>query len=142
MYALIVNDKIERYPYSLGEYSQDNPQVSLPSEITTQLLTELGLISVSETPAPNHDPVTQYLKEGTPQKRSGVWCQVWSVQDRPQDEIDEIRRNKLESVVQQRARAYRNEADPIFFKAQRGEATMEEWQSKIEEIKTKYPKPT
>jgi hypothetical protein len=40
----------------------------------------------------------------------------------------------------QRAAAYAAESDPLFFKAQRGEATMEEWQSKVAEIKAKYPK--
>ena len=33
-----------------------------------------------------------------------------------------------------RRQAYINEADPLFFRAQRGEATMEEWQAKIAEI--------
>lgn len=41
-----------------------------------------------------------------------------------------------------REEAYRNEADPIFFKAQRGEATNEEWLAKVEEIRTRYPEPT
>lgn len=36
---------------------------------------------------------------------------------------------------------YQNEADPIFFMAQRGEATMEEWEAKIAEIKARYPYP-
>lgn len=36
--------------------------------------------------------------------------------------------------------AYINEADPLFFKAQRGEATMEEWNAKIAEIKARFPK--
>jgi hypothetical protein len=40
----------------------------------------------------------------------------------------------------QRAAAYVAESDPLFFKAQRGEATMEEWQAKVAEIKTRYPK--
>jgi hypothetical protein len=39
-----------------------------------------------------------------------------------------------------RRAAYINEADPLFFKAQRGEATMAEWQAKVAEIKTRYPK--
>lgn len=38
--------------------------------------------------------------------------------------------------------AYQNEADPIFFMAQRGEATMEEWQAKVAQIKAQYPYPT
>lgn len=39
-----------------------------------------------------------------------------------------------------RRAAYVSEADPLFFKAQRGEVTMEEWQAKVAEIKTRYPK--
>ena len=48
------------------------------------------------------------------------------------------------SVEQQqtaRATAYRNEADPLFFKAQRGETTEQEWLDKIEEIRARYPYP-
>lgn len=40
-----------------------------------------------------------------------------------------------------RAEAYRTESDPIFFMAQRGEATMEEWTGKVTEIKARYPYP-
>jgi hypothetical protein len=39
-----------------------------------------------------------------------------------------------------RSQAYREESDPLFFKAQRGEATMDEWLAKIKEIKDRYPK--
>ena len=41
-----------------------------------------------------------------------------------------------------RATAYRVEADPLFFKAQRGEATMAEWLALVAEIKMRYPYPT
>lgn len=40
-----------------------------------------------------------------------------------------------------RAAAYRTEADPLFFKSQRGECSVEEWQAKIAEIRARYPKP-
>ena len=39
----------------------------------------------------------------------------------------------------QRKAMYKLEADSIFFKAQRGEATMEEWLAKVAEIKERYP---
>ena len=41
-----------------------------------------------------------------------------------------------------RAEAYRQEADPLFFKAQRGEATVEEWLALVAEIKVRYPYPS
>jgi len=43
-------------------------------------------------------------------------------------------------ATENRRTAYIVEADPLFFKAQRGEATMEEWQAKVAEIKTRFPK--
>lgn len=42
--------------------------------------------------------------------------------------------------AQLRANAYRNEADPIFFKYQRGEIEREVWLNKVQEIKSRYPK--
>ena len=42
---------------------------------------------------------------------------------------------------QARAAAYRAEADPLFFKSQRGEATTAEWEAKVAEIKARYPYP-
>lgn len=38
-----------------------------------------------------------------------------------------------------RSKAYAAESDPLFFKAQRGEATTDQWISKVLEIKTRYP---
>jgi hypothetical protein len=43
-------------------------------------------------------------------------------------------------ATENRRAAYIAEADPLFFKAQRGEATMEEWQAKVAEIKIRFPK--
>ena len=40
-----------------------------------------------------------------------------------------------------RASAYRSESDPLFFKAQRGEATTDEWTAKVAEIKARFPYP-
>jgi hypothetical protein len=46
------------------------------------------------------------------------------------------------SARQARAAAYASEADPLFFKAQRGEATIEEWQSTVADIRARFPYPT
>ena len=39
----------------------------------------------------------------------------------------------------QRAAAYAAETDSLFFKSQRGEATVQEWQDKVAEIKARFP---
>jgi hypothetical protein len=47
---------------------------------------------------------------------------------------------KAEQEANRKA-AYQQEADPLFFMSQRGEATVEEWQAKVAEIKARYPYP-
>ena len=44
-----------------------------------------------------------------------------------------------EEQADKRRVAYEKEADPLFFLIQRGEATQEEWQAKIAEIKERHP---
>jgi hypothetical protein len=46
----------------------------------------------------------------------------------------------IQRIEANRRAAYIAEADPLFFKAQRGEATTQEWQDKVAEIKARYPK--
>lgn len=73
---------------------------------------------------------------------------VWQDQNQPQPSDAEIeaeveRLTALEPAriaTNNRRSAYIAEADPLFFKAQRGEATMEEWQAKVAEIKARFPK--
>jgi hypothetical protein len=69
------------------------------------------------------------------------------ITERPpnQDELDEIEKQKLilleelpKQIEMQRKAAYQNEADPLFFKAQRGEIPLSDWLAKVEEIKQRY----
>jgi hypothetical protein len=41
-----------------------------------------------------------------------------------------------------RQAAYASESDPLFFMSQRSEATLEEWQAKVAEIKARFPYPS
>lgn len=47
----------------------------------------------------------------------------------------------LEQQQAARASAYSLEADPLFFQAQRGKATQQEWLDKIAEIEARFPYP-
>ena len=58
------------------------------------------------------------------------------------EEIAAITAPPSKSIQKENRRfAYLAEADPLFFKAQRGEVLIEDWQAKIEEIKVRYPYP-
>lgn len=49
-------------------------------------------------------------------------------------------KQKNDSAIRARLSAYREESDPIFFMAQRGECDIKQWQEKIQEIKKRHPK--
>jgi len=75
-----------------------------------------GLTWLSDTPKP------------TQAELDAAWSQVQYEQQRA--EIETQRRN-----------AYTQEADPLFFSYQRGEATEQEWLDAVESIKARYPYP-
>ena len=52
-----------------------------------------------------------------------------------------ITAQQLTQAEAQRQSAYTQEADPLFFKWQAGEATKEEWEAKRAEIRARYPYP-
>jgi hypothetical protein len=52
----------------------------------------------------------------------------------------EAAQQKLEQAEANRRTAYQQEADPLFFKAQRGEVEQQVWLDKIAEIKQRFPK--
>lgn len=60
-----------------------------------------------------------------------------------QDAIDAYKASETalfnSNQSQRRLDAYKQESDPVFFKAQRNEATMDEWRALVAEIKERYP---
>ena len=62
--------------------------------------------------------------------------------EKPDYNPDErAREAAIADAVESRRTAYRDISDPLFFKAQRGEATEKEWLDAVAAIKARYPKP-
>lgn len=159
MYVLAPNQTAEKYPYSIGELRRDNPQTSFPKNPTDELLAAFNVFPVKPTERPEFDPMTQRVEEGTPvrqqvrnpdgtfrsddpatpENEAWEWVQTWQVTPLTAEEIAQIQADRAEQTRQQRQSAYQAEADPLFFKWQRGEATEQEWLDKIAEIKTRFP---
>ena len=75
-----------------------------------------------------------------------VNCQTGEVTTREQTAEEAALRQSVVAPTRKeqessRAAAYVTEADPLFFKSQRGEATTAEWEAKVAEIKARYPYP-
>jgi hypothetical protein len=132
MYIKVNSENSKQYPYSVLDLKQDNNQTSFPSQVSNSLLAEFGVYPVEATEYPDVG-FDKNVNEGTPELVNGEWKQVWVVTDKPNDEVNQIH----ESL---RAEAYRNESDPLFFKAQRGEIEQQVWLDKVAEIKARYPK--
>lgn len=65
----------------------------------------------------------------------------WVERDMTQPELDDLNAFRKSENDFARALRYSSEADPIFFKAQRGETTEQAWLDKIAEIRSDLPDP-
>ena len=139
MHILAPNGTAKAYPYSVGQLLANNPGTSFPESPTDELLASYGVYPVVATERPAYDSATQNLTEATPALVGGFWTQKWTVSAASADEIAARKADALANAKALRAMAYRDEADPLFFKAQRGEAQMSEWQAKVDEIRARYP---
>lgn len=122
--------------YSIGQLRRDNPQVSFPKNPTDELLAEYDVYPVTPTPPPAYSETEVLEDAGYLQLADGSWSQAWRVRPMTEQELAALAQQKDE----QRKYAYQNEADPLFFKWQLGEATEQQWRDKVAEIKARYVK--
>ena len=125
----------------LAEYQKLFPNVSFPeSGPDAEFLAANSCVSVSMWKA--HDSATQRLVQVEPYVEDNIAYLVVVVEKTLEEQQQEqASRIEQANMLNEEARiqAYRNEADPLFFKAQRGEATKEAWLAKVAEIKARYP---
>jgi len=138
MYIKLKNGAIDKYPYSLNELIRDNPNTSFPAEIPDRLAAEFEVYPVTRVDYPQVDHTKNVIE--TAEIVGGTWTQKFSVVDASDVEIEERKQGINLDAQNNRANAYREESDPIFFKSQRGEATEQEWLDKVNEIKQRFPK--
>jgi hypothetical protein len=97
MFALIINDVVEKYPYSIGQLRKDNPNVSFPREPSDSTLAAYNVFRVTRVDPPEVD-YTKNVGETVPQKINGVWTQVWNVSDVDEDTLAERTAQKAEDI--------------------------------------------
>lgn len=135
MYAKVENNVVVEWP--IANIAQRFPNTSFPSPMTADAL-PAGYVMVSASNPPQVGP-TQKAVSSTPVLQSGAWVQGWKVVDLTAEEIAQQQAERAEQVRLQRQTAYQAEADPLFFKWQRGEGTEQAWLDKIAEIKARFP---
>jgi len=121
MHALIINQRVEKYPYSIGQLKKDNPHVSFPRELTDPLLAQYDIFPVKPSERPVFDPMTQRLEEGTPVRQKArnpdgtfrsddpatpeneawEWLQVWHRVPLTAEDITQQQQALQETIVAQ-----------------------------------------
>ena len=83
-----------------------------------------------------HDHATEKLVAVAPYIEDNQVFTI-TVEAKTQEEMDADVAAQEAVAKAARAEAYRTESDPLYFKAQRGEATMQEWLDKVNVIKSR-----
>ena len=120
--------------YTIGQLRRDNSQTSFPKDIPADMLAAYDVYPVKRVPAPSYNELTQLIRVVDPVQIDGEWTQQWETLDLPVSQ-------QIENLKAARANAYTEEADPLFFKAQRGEVEIAEWEAKVTEIRDRFPYP-
>jgi hypothetical protein len=97
LYIKVNNNEIVKYPYSIRELKMDNPNVSFPVTISTELLNSFGVYIVTEVTSPTYE-YTKVISEINPTLIDGVWTQTWLVEDATTEEIEERTSEKWDEI--------------------------------------------
>lgn len=125
----------EIYPYTLTDLRLARPDVKWPQTISDELAAVYGVFAVQAVEPPLVTS-TQAVDDDC-EKQGVVWVQTWTVRDATEEELAD----RKSSAQSNRASAYSEEADPLYFKWQRNEGTEQEWLDKVAEIRGRYPYP-
>lgn len=146
MYAKIKNKQVIKYPYTYDDLKAENPHTIFSGNDLVDLFSKTNeglagheLVEVLEAKV-DYNTMTQSIVEETPNLINGAWYQDWSIVELSADDIAVNKQMANEVAIDNRADAYRNESDPLFFKWQRGESTEQIWLDKVAEIKARFPK--
>jgi len=166
-YAKVIDGAVKKYPYNWGDLTKDNGNTSFPKDFFERedILSEFNVVKVVATEKPSKKG--WIASEEAPSFSGGVWSQNWKLipkdaSDVTRDEIEETdkpvqdgykaevalpelvgdiweqRWNLVErGWLGSRKHAYGLMPNQIEFITENG---LEAWQTKVAEIKAKYPK--
>lgn len=85
-YALIKDGAVAAYPYSVTQLRRDNPHTSFPKRPSDDMLASWDVYPVTDTPRPEHDPMTQVVEPGEVTQVEGAWVRGWTIRDKLPEE--------------------------------------------------------
>ena len=167
MYAKVESGSISTYPYNIGKLRKEHKNTSFPSDSFSRedIKGEYGIVDVSSSAPPSS--MGYHVREGTPELVNGVWTQTWTQTLKSPSEVDDGEKvgtviptqegkNTVEILPvhdgsqwnrtyefqdatweQARVAEYGPVAKQLEFITENG---LDAWQTKVSQIKSKYPK--
>ncbi len=89
LYAKIINNKVEKYPYSFIDLKCEYPNTSFPEEMIEERCHDYNMYEVLPTPQP-YITKSQILGETTPTFDGTNWVQTWIISDNQEDNNSNI----------------------------------------------------
>jgi len=105
MYLLASDNAISKFPYSLEELRNDNPNTSFPLQMSEEELAEWDVFTVEYQDPPAFNEQTESIELDAPALVDGKWVRGWIVTPAIEEEIENRRLIKADSVRIQRDRA-------------------------------------
>ena len=130
IYAKVDDGVIKDYPYDLLKLRKDNYNTSFPSDSMDRedIRSAYGVVTVEKVTQPSEGE--NNVNEVTPALINGAWTQVWETSSLSAEEI-------AQKACSRRLHEYGPPEVQLEFITENG---LEAWQSKVAEIKAKYPK--
>jgi hypothetical protein len=117
---------ILEYPYQIGKFQKDNPDISLPSEITDEFLAEFNIFKVEMFPLEPFN-YTQYAKPLPLFFEDGVWKQTYEVFDKTEEQLAN-ESNMRQKGLREKRNKFLIESDWVVAKAyELGVEVPQEW---------------
>lgn len=96
------NNEIEKYPYTLEMFREENKNKSLPRFFNDLFLASNNIYPVGEDIKPEYDLINQKLvKAETPIFKDEKWITEWNIISKSQEEID-YEYNQLSTAARQK----------------------------------------
>jgi len=106
MHALIQNDAVAKFPYSITQFRRDNPNTSFPKKMKLPVDAQNGtLVEVTQADKPTVTDTEIAVPDAAPTLVGGSWVQGWTVRPKTQAEIDEDLKKKKVAIKARRDEA-------------------------------------
>ena len=166
-YAKIKDGAIDVYPYSFTQLRKDNASTSFPKDSLERddIRSAFNVVGIKDVERPSK--LGWVTTEGTPILSDGVWSQNWAITPKSASDVKASEVEAVEMPIQEgyeaepkepaldgdiwkqswnmrertwlenRESSYGSAIDQLEFITENG---LDAWQSKVSEIKAKYPK--